>query len=186
MENSESGNWLQCMGLLRRGARCRDRLRRGAWCSLLCKGAWCRVWLRLRRGAWCGWLNEEITDGTGALHRGAMRRDRLRRGEWCGLLHKGARCRVRLRRGSGCGWLNEELTSVALGPLNFVSCFWFGSSIGRVTTLIRAVWSWDCWSDRVASGRSRRRLSRQSSFSAFRLRCCNFGGDSWGECWCWE
>jgi hypothetical protein len=27
--------------------------------------------------------------------------------------------------------LNEELTNVALGPLNVVSCFWFGLSIGR-------------------------------------------------------
>ena len=27
--------------------------------------------------------------------------------------------------------MNEELTNVALGPLNFVSCFWFGLSIGR-------------------------------------------------------
>ena len=56
---SESGSWLQCVGLLRRGARYRDRLRRGAWCGLLCKGARCRV--RLRRGAWRGWLNEELT-----------------------------------------------------------------------------------------------------------------------------
>ena len=65
---SELGSWLQRMGLLRRGARC----------SLLCKGAWCRVWLR--RGSWRSWLNEEITDGTGTLHRGARCRDRLRRG----------------------------------------------------------------------------------------------------------
>ena len=27
--------------------------------------------------------------------------------------------------------MNEEQTNVALGPLNFVSCFWFGLSIGR-------------------------------------------------------
>jgi hypothetical protein len=27
--------------------------------------------------------------------------------------------------------LNEELTNVAWGPLNFVSCVWFGLSIGR-------------------------------------------------------
>jgi hypothetical protein len=27
--------------------------------------------------------------------------------------------------------LNEELTNVALGPLNFISCFWFDLSIGR-------------------------------------------------------
>jgi hypothetical protein len=27
--------------------------------------------------------------------------------------------------------LNEELTNVALGPVNFASCFWFGLSIGR-------------------------------------------------------
>jgi hypothetical protein len=27
--------------------------------------------------------------------------------------------------------LNEKLTNVALGPLNFVSCLWFGLSIGR-------------------------------------------------------
>ncbi len=27
--------------------------------------------------------------------------------------------------------MNEELTNVALGPLNFGSCFWFGLLIGR-------------------------------------------------------
>ena len=54
---------------------------------MLCEGAWCRVWLR--RGAWRVWLNEEITDGAGVLHRGARCGDRLRRGAWCGLLHKG-------------------------------------------------------------------------------------------------
>ena len=84
---SKLGNWLQCMGLLRRGARCRDRLRRGAWCSLLRKGTWCRV--GLCRGARCGWLKEELTNGTGLLRR-ARCRDRLRRGAWCGRLCKRA------------------------------------------------------------------------------------------------
>ena len=72
---SKLGNWLQCMGLLCRGARCKDRLRRGARCSLLRKGVWCRVWHR--QGSWRGWLNEEITDGTGVLHRGARCSDKF-------------------------------------------------------------------------------------------------------------
>ena len=52
-----------------------------------------------------------------------------------GLLRRGARCSHRLRRGalsSGLGgWSNEELTNVALGPLDFISCFCFGLSNGR-------------------------------------------------------
>jgi hypothetical protein len=52
-------------------------------------------------------------------------------GDMVQLASQGAWCRVGLRRGSGCGWLNEELTNVALGPVNFVRCFWVGVSIGR-------------------------------------------------------